>query len=75
MERDSSGLVSPIGAVPKKHTSEWWTIIYHLSYQEGTGINDYIPNDPYSLQYVRVDDAIRVLQSLGPGSFMAKSKD
>ena len=62
----------PVSVVPKKHYSEWRTI-YHLSYQEGDSINDHIPKDPYALQYVRVDDAIRILQSLGPGSFMAKT--
>ena len=62
----------PVGVVPKKHSSEWRTI-YHLSYPEGDSINDHIPKDPYSLQYVRVDDAIRILKSLGPGSFMAKT--
>ena len=58
--------------VPKKHTSKWRTI-YHLSYLEGASINDFIPKDPYSLQYVQVDDAISILKSLGPGSFMAKT--
>ena len=62
----------PIGVVPKKHSTDWRTI-YHLSYPEGDSINDYIPEDPYSLQYVRVDDAIQILQSLGPGAFMAKT--
>ena len=62
----------PVGVVPKKHSSEWRTI-YHLSYPEGDSINDYIPKDPYALQDVRVDDAIRILKSLGPGSFMAKT--
>ena len=62
----------PIGVVPKKHSVEWRTI-YHLSYPEGGSINDHIPKDPYSLQYVRVDDAIAILRSLGPGSFMAKT--
>ena len=62
----------PVGVVPKKHSSEWRTI-YHLSYPEGDSINDHIPKDPYALQYVRVDDAIRILQSLGRGSFMAKT--
>ena len=50
----------PVGVVPKKHSSDWRTI-YHLSYPEGDSINDFIPKDPYSLQYVRVDDAIRIL--------------
>ena len=62
----------PVGMVPKKHSSESRTI-YHLSYPEGDSINDYIPKDPYALQYVRVDDAIHILKSLGPGSFMAKT--
>lgn len=62
----------PVGVVPKKHSTEWRTI-YHLSYPEGDSLNDYIPKDPYSLQYVRVDDAIRIIKSLGPGSFMAKT--
>ena len=62
----------PVGVVPKKHFPEWRTI-YHLSYPEGDSINDYIPKDPYSLQYVRVDDAIGALQSLGQGSYMAKT--
>ena len=58
--------------VPKKHFSDWRTI-YHLSYPEGDSINDYIPKEPYALQYVRVDGAIRILLSLGPGSYMAKT--
>ena len=62
----------PLGVVPKKHSSEWRTI-YHLSYPEGDSINNHIPKDPYALQYVRVDDAIRILKFLGPGSFMAKT--
>ena len=62
----------PIGVLPKKHSVEWRTI-YHLSYPEGDSVNDHIPKDPYSLQYVRVDDAIAILRFLGPGSFMAKT--
>ena len=62
----------PIGVVPKKHSTDWRTI-YHLSYPKGDSINDYIPKDPYSLQYVRVDDAINIVRSLGPGAFMAKT--
>ena len=61
-----------MGVIPKKHSNEWRTI-YHLSYPEGYSVNDHIPKDPYTLQYVRVDDAIRILKSLGPGSFMAKT--
>ena len=62
----------PVGVVPKKHSLEWHTI-YHLSYSECDSINDFIPKDPHSLQYVRVDDAIGILKPLGPDSFMAKT--
>ena len=62
----------PVGVVPKKHSSDWRTI-YHLSYPEGDSINDYIPKDPYLLQYVRVDNAIRILKALGLGAFMSKT--
>ena len=62
----------PVGVVPKKHSNEWRTI-YYLSHLQGTSINDYIPKDPFSLSYVRVDDAISILQSLGRGAFMAKT--
>ena len=62
----------PVGVVPKKRSSEWRTV-YHLSYPEGDNINNHIPEDPYTLQYVQVDDAIHILQSLGLGSFMAKT--
>ena len=61
----------PVGVVPKKHSTEWRTI-YHLSYPEGDSLNDYIPKDPYSLQYVRLDNAIHIIKSMGPLSFMAK---
>ena len=62
----------PVGVIPKKHSSDWRTI-YHLSYSQGNSINDHIAKDPYSLSYVRVDDAIHILQSLGKGAFMAKT--
>ena len=62
----------PVGVIPKRHSNEWPTI-YHLSYPEGDSVNDNIPKDPYTLQYFRVDGAIRILKSLGLGSFMAKS--
>ena len=53
-----------MGVIPKKQSNEWRTI-YHLSYPEGDSVNDHIPKDPYTLQYFRVDGAIRILKSLG----------
>ena len=63
----------PVGVIPKKHSNEWRTI-YHFSYPEGDSANDHIPKDLYTLQYVQVDDAIRILKSLGPGSFISKNR-
>ena len=62
----------PVGVVSKRHSCEWLTM-YHLSYPQGDSINDYIPNDPYSLSYVRVDNTINIIWSLGRGAFMAKT--
>ena len=56
----------PMGVIPKKHSSDWQTI-YHLSYPQGNSINDHIAKDPYSPSYVRVDDAIHILQSRDRG--------
>ena len=62
-----------IGVVPKQHSTEWRTI-YYLSYPPGDSVNDHIiPKDPCSLQYVQVNDAISILKSLGPGTYMAKT--
>ena len=61
----------PVDVVPKKHSTKWRTI-YHLSYPPGDSINDHIPKGPFCLSYVRVDNAIHILQSLGKGAFMAK---
>ena len=51
--------VYPIGAIPKKHSSEWRTI-FHLSYPKHrlTSINAHIPPEDYSLQYIKVDNGL-----------------
>ena len=43
-----------------------------LSRPLGSGVNDFINKDDYSLQYCNVDDAIRHLLSYGVGANMAK---
>lgn len=64
----------PIGLVPKKHSSEWRTI-FHLSYPKykSSSLNDHISKEDFSLQYVKIDDAINMVLSLGQGCFMAKT--
>ncbi|XP_028415501.1 uncharacterized protein LOC114538532 [Dendronephthya gigantea] len=66
--------VYPLGLVPKKNSSKWRTI-FHLSYPKSstTSVNANISSEDYSLQYVRIDDAMRILLELGPNCFMAKT--
>lgn len=66
--------VYPLGLVPKKNSSKWRTI-FHLSYPKSSNssVNANIASEDYSLQYVRIDDAIRILLTLGPNCFMAKT--
>ncbi|KAL9954485.1 hypothetical protein ACROYT_G042033 [Oculina patagonica] len=66
--------VSPIGLVPKKHSSKFRTI-FHLSFPKSgeTSINHFISKEDHSLQYITIDNAIQGIQSLGQGCFLAKT--
>ena len=66
--------IYPIGVVPKKHSLEWRTI-FHLSHPKASGnsVNAYISKESFSLQYVKIDDAINLIIQLGHGSYMAKT--
>ena len=44
----------------------------HLSAPAGNSINDHISRDEFSLHYSSVDDAVKLLVSLGRGASMAK---
>ena len=61
---------SGVGLVPKK--DKGWRVIYHLSAQEGSSINDYIDPLRYSLTYCGIDEAVNILNKLGPGAIMGK---
>ena len=66
--------IYPLSLVPKKNSSKWRTM-FRLSYQKTshTSVNANISSKDFSLQYVRIDDAIRILQKLCPNCFMAKT--
>ena len=65
--------VSPIGIVPKKHSDKFRTI-FHLSFPKtGESINSSIEKDNFSLQYIKIDDAIAALIQLGRGTYLAKT--
>ena len=61
---------SGIGVVPKKNNK--WRMIMHLSAPAGSSINDFISKDDFSLHYTSIDDAVKILLSLGRGARMAK---
>ena len=65
--------VSPIGIVPIKHSDKFRTI-FHLSFPKtGESINSFIEKDEFSLQYIKIDDAIAALIRLGRGTYLAKT--
>jgi hypothetical protein len=56
---------SPFGVIPKKGPPGKWRLILDLSSLNQHSVNDGIPKDLFSLQYISVDDAIRILMHLG----------
>ena len=57
--------VYPIGVIPKKHSTEWHTIL-NLSYPKHhpTSVNAHISPLDYSLHDITVDSAISIIQEL-----------
>ena len=45
----------------------------HLSYPAGSSVNDGIPKELATVRYATIDDAIRLIKSLGKGCFLAKT--
>ena len=64
--------VSSLGAVPKKHSLNKWHLILDLSYPKGHSINDGIDRKLCSLTYMKVDDVVQQVLSLGKGTLLAK---
>lgn len=64
--------ISRFGVIPKKHQPGKWRLILDLSFPSGKSVNDGIPRDLASLQYVSVDDAARIIMSMGRNTELAK---
>ena len=58
------------GVIPKKHQPSKWRLILDLSYPEDHSVNDGVPKDPFSVQYMKVDDIITDIMSFGRGAFI-----
>lgn len=64
--------VSRFGIIPKKYQPGKWRLILDLSSPLGHSVNDGIPKEPFSVQYMKVDDVIDGIMLHGRGSLMAK---
>ena len=70
---DGFSLVSsPLGVVPKKTPGEF-RIIHHLSYPDGSSVNDFISYEKSMVHYASISDAIAMIKSIGRGSYMSKT--
>ena len=61
---------SGLGVVPKKGNA--LRVIMHLLAPFGSSVNDYISKEEFGLNYSTFDNAIAILQRLGPSAAMAK---
>ena len=61
-----------MGVIPKKHQPGKWRLILDLSSPVGASVNDGIPKDVFSVQYMSVDDIIDGIMTYGRGTLMAK---
>ena len=64
--------VSRFGVIPNKHQPGKWQLILDLSSPLGHSVNDGILKEPFSVQYMTVDDVISGIMSLGLGTLLAK---
>ena len=64
--------ISSFGVIPKKHRPCKWRLILDLSSPDGHSVIDGIRKDPFTVQYMKVDDVIDGFLSLGRGTLLAK---
>ena len=57
--------ISCFGVIPKKHQPGKWRLILNLFSPDGHSVNDGIRKDPFTVQYMKVDDTIDGIMSLG----------
>lgn len=62
--------VSSFGVIPKRGQSCKWRLIVDLSSPGGASVNDGNDPDEFALQYIRVDQIIRMVSSYGPGALV-----
>jgi hypothetical protein len=64
--------VSPVGLVQKKESNDF-RLIHHLSFPNKISVNDFIPQEFSSVQYMHFDEAVTMVQNLGRNALLAKT--
>jgi len=64
--------VSPFGVIPKKGRPNRWWLILDLSAPENHSVNNGIPKNWCSLQYLSVSDMVEQIVHLDPGALLGK---
>ena len=64
--------ISSFGVIPKKGQPGKWRLIVDLSSPGGLSVNNGIDPDEFTLQYITVDQIIRMISNYGSGALIAK---
>ena len=64
--------VSKFGVIPKSNQPGKWRLIVDLSSPKEACVNDGIQKERCSLQYVKIDEVVDTIVSLGGGTELAK---
>ena len=67
----TAGLPADLGSY-QKPPSDQWRLVVDFSYPKGHSVNDGISRSLCSLKNITIDDAIKQVSLLGPGTLMAK---
>ena len=57
-----------MGWFQKSSQENIYRMIHHLSHPEGGSGNDFIDPEICSVRYTKFDEAIKMIQNLGPGT-------
>lgn len=64
--------ISRFRVIAKKYQPGKWRLIFNLSSPQGHSVNDGIPKDPFSAQYMKADNIIDGIMTHGRGAPLAK---
>ncbi|XP_062593378.1 uncharacterized protein LOC134254854 [Saccostrea cucullata] len=64
--------ISPLGLVPKQKPGDY-RVIHHLSFPEGSSINDGIDREHSAVSYQTIDDAVKLIKQFGKGALLSKT--